>query len=71
LALAWVLAQGDHIIPIPGTKRRKYLTDNAGSVDVHLSTAHLQQIEAVLAMYPNTGNRYDEASWKLVDKDSV
>jgi len=68
LALAWVLAQGDNIIPIPGTKKRKNLTDNAGSVDVVLSPLHLQQVEELLAKYPNTGDRYDEASKQLVDK---
>jgi len=68
LALAWVLAQGDHIIPIPGTKKRKNLADNAGSVDVTLSAQHLQQLEDLLARYPNTGDRYDEASKKMVDK---
>ncbi len=68
LALAWVLAQGDHIIPIPGTKKRNKLTDNAGSVDVQLTQQHLQQIEELLAKYPNTGDRYDEASKQMVDK---
>lgn len=71
LALAWVLAQGDHIIPIPGTKKRKNLADNAGAVDVQLSAEHLQQVEDLLGRFPNTGNRYDEASWKMVDKDHV
>ncbi|WP_121810460.1 aldo/keto reductase [Mucilaginibacter kameinonensis] len=69
LALAWVLAQGDNIIPIPGTKRRKYLLDNAGSVDVKLTPADLQDIEAVLAKYPDTGDRYNEANYKFVDKN--
>jgi aryl-alcohol dehydrogenase-like predicted oxidoreductase len=69
LALAWVLAQGDNIIPIPGTKKRKNLKDNAGSVDVILSDNLLLQIEELLAKYPNTGDRYDEASKQLVDKD--
>jgi aryl-alcohol dehydrogenase-like predicted oxidoreductase len=68
LALAWVLAQGDHIIPIPGTKKQKNLADNAGSVDVQLSAENFQQIEDLLAKFPNTGDRYDEASWKMVDK---
>jgi aryl-alcohol dehydrogenase-like predicted oxidoreductase len=70
LALAWILAQGDHIIPIPGTKKRKNLADNAGAVDVQLSAVNLQQIEDLLAKFPNTGDRYDEASWKMVDKDN-
>jgi aryl-alcohol dehydrogenase-like predicted oxidoreductase len=69
LALAWILAQGDNIIPIPGTKRRKYLADNAGAVNVQLSAEHLQKIEDLLAQYPNIGDRYDEASWKMVDKE--
>jgi aryl-alcohol dehydrogenase-like predicted oxidoreductase len=71
LALAWVLAQGDHIIPIPGTKKRKNLADNAGAVEVELSAEHLQQVENLLARFPNVGERYDEASWKMVDKDKV
>ena len=71
LAIAWVLAQGDHIIPIPGTKKRKYLAENAGSVDVELSAERLQKIEDLLAKFPNVGNRYDEASWKMVDKSKA
>ncbi|MFA6335052.1 MAG: aldo/keto reductase [Bacteroidales bacterium] len=58
LALAWVLAQGSHIIPIPGTKRRKYLEDNAGAVDVNLTSSDIKAIEALLARFPNTGPRY-------------
>lgn len=68
LALAWVLAQGDNIIPIPGTKRRKYLEQNVGAVDVELTTADLQTLDSLLAQYPNTGNRYNEALMKMVDK---
>lgn len=68
LALAWVLAQSDNIIPIPGTKRRKYLEENAGAVDMQLDAADLNRIEALLIQYPNTGARYSEANNKLVDK---
>lgn len=68
LALAWVLAQGENIIPIPGSKRRKYLIDNAGAVDVNLSHADLQDIENLLAKYPNTGPRYPESMAKMVGK---
>src|SRR3954447_8406165 len=68
LAIAWVLTQGDNIIPIPGTKKRKNLRDNAGSVEVRLSQENLEQIDDLLARYPNTGSRYDEASWQMVDK---
>ncbi len=68
LAIAWVLAQGEYIIPIPGTKRRKYLLDNAGSVEVSLSPGDLQQIAAVIARYPNVGDRYNEANYKFLEK---
>jgi aryl-alcohol dehydrogenase-like predicted oxidoreductase len=69
LAIAWVLAQGEFIIPIPGTKRRKYLLDNAGSVEVSLSPEDLQQIAAVIARYPNIGDRYNEANYKFLEKN--
>lgn len=69
LALAWVLAQGDDIIPIPGTKRRTYLRENAGAVDVVLTPSDLTAIDAVIARYPNIGERYNETSNRLVNKD--
>lgn len=68
LAIAWVIAQGDNIIPIPGTKRRKYLEDNAGAVDVILSAADLASIETIVQMYPNIGPRYSERETKFVKK---
>lgn len=68
LALAWVLAQGEHIIPIPGTKKRKYLLDNAGAVDVVLTPHDLAEIETLLATYPNIGDRYNSSNYRLVDK---
>jgi len=69
LAIGWVLAQGDNIIPIPGTKKRKNLKDNAGSVDVTLTAEDAKKIETLLAKYPDTGDRYSEANWKFVDKN--
>lgn len=66
LALAWVLAQGDHIIPIPGTKKRKYLEENAGAVDIVLSATDLAAIDALVKRYPNIGNRYSDGAMKLV-----
>lgn len=69
LAIAWVLAQGDNIIPIPGTKKRKNLRDNAGSVDVTITVEDSQKIEVLLKKYPDTGDRYSEANWKFVDKN--
>jgi len=68
LALAWVLAQGDYIIPIPGTKRRKYLEDNVGALDIILTSEALMAIETLLARFPNIGPRYAENLAKLVGK---
>ncbi|WP_026326202.1 aldo/keto reductase [Sphingomonas sp. Mn802worker] len=58
LALAWVLAQGEDIVPIPGTKRRKYLDDNLGALDVTLSDADLKRIDEVLPPGAASGERY-------------
>jgi aryl-alcohol dehydrogenase-like predicted oxidoreductase len=67
LALAWVLAQGNDIIPIPGTKQRKYLIENAAAVDIKLSKTDLEKIEAVVNKFPDIGKRYSEGSLKLVN----
>lgn len=67
LALAWVLAQGEDIIPIPGTKKRKYLEENAVAVDIHLNPTDLVQMDDLLKQYPNVGARYAEGSMKLVN----
>jgi aryl-alcohol dehydrogenase-like predicted oxidoreductase len=68
LSLAWVLAQGSHIIPIPGTKHRKYLEENAGAAEIELSSADLEAIEALLKRFPNIGSRYTETFAKQLDK---
>lgn len=68
LALAWVIAQGDNIIPIPGTKRRTYLEDNAGAVDVSLTISDLEAIETIVKQYPNIGPRYNDRENKFVKK---
>jgi aryl-alcohol dehydrogenase-like predicted oxidoreductase len=65
LALAWVLAQGDDIVPIPGTKRRGYLEENAAAVDIELTPEDLAQIEAELPEV--AGERYDEAGMASVN----
>lgn len=67
LALAWVLAQGDDLIPIPGTKKRKYLEENAAAVDIELNDDDLNKIEDLLDKYPNVGQRYSDGSMKLVN----
>jgi aryl-alcohol dehydrogenase-like predicted oxidoreductase len=65
LALAWVLAQGGDLVPIPGTKRRTYLEQNAAAVDVELTDEDVARIEAELP--PVAGARYDEAGMAAVD----
>jgi aryl-alcohol dehydrogenase-like predicted oxidoreductase len=58
LALAWLLAQGDDIVPIPGTKRRKYLEENVGATEITLTPDELKQIEAVAPKGIAAGDRY-------------
>ena len=60
LALAWVLAQGDDIIPIPGTKRRSYLEQNAGAVEIQLTSKELKRIDEVAPRGIANGGRYPE-----------
>ncbi|MFC0183055.1 Predicted oxidoreductase [Pseudarcicella hirudinis] len=67
LAIAWVLAQGEDIIPIPGTKKRKYLEENAGAIDVKLNADDLAAIEELLIKYPVKGERYSEGALKMVN----
>lgn len=67
LALAWVLAQGDDIVPIPGTKRRSYLEDNVGAVDVSLSEADLAELAAAFPRGAAAGERYAEAGMQSVN----
>ncbi|HET6588240.1 MAG TPA: aldo/keto reductase [Oleiagrimonas sp.] len=67
LALAWVLAQDAHIVPIPGTKRIKYLDDNLGAVDVHLDDADLAAIDAVFPRDAVSGTRYNEEGMRLLN----
>ena len=69
LALAWILAQGDHIIPIPGTKKRKYLAENVAAADIKLTQDDLKEIENLLGKYPDTGPRYTEKYSKRVDRE--
>lgn len=66
LALAWVLAQGAHVVPIPGTKRAKYLDENLGAVEVHLGAADLATLDAVFPRDVAAGARYTEAMMGLL-----
>jgi len=68
LALAWVLAQGDYLIPIPGTKQRKYLEENVAALQVRLNADELQALESVFAANATAGLRYPEEVMKLLDR---
>ncbi len=67
LALAWVLNQGEDIIPIPGTKRIQYLEENIEATKIELSESDLKTIDSILKKYPDVGERYSEGSMKLVN----
>ena len=68
LALAWVLAQGNDIVPIPGTKRRKYVQENIGAIDVSLTSEDLERIEQAAPKDAFAGSRYPEAMMKLLNR---
>ncbi|HUE40526.1 MAG TPA: aldo/keto reductase [Chthoniobacterales bacterium] len=68
LALAWVLAQGQDFVPIPGTKRRKYLQENVSAIDVDLNSKDLERIEEVAPKEAFAGSRYPEAMMKLLNR---
>ncbi|MCU7494848.1 MAG: aldo/keto reductase [Ignavibacteria bacterium] len=67
LAIAWVLAQGKDIVPIPGTKRRKYLEENAAAADIRLTKNDFERIDQVMPKGAASGLRYPEATMKMVN----
>jgi aryl-alcohol dehydrogenase-like predicted oxidoreductase len=67
LALAWLLAQGKDIVPIPGTKQRRYLEQNVGALQVELSPSDLEAIEEVAPKGVAAGERYNQASMRTID----
>ncbi|MBZ5531537.1 MAG: aldo/keto reductase [Acidobacteriia bacterium] len=68
LALAWVLAQGDDVVPIPGTKRRKYLEQNLEAINIHLTPDDLARINAAAPKGVAAGQRYPEMAMATLDK---
>ncbi len=68
IALAWVLAQGQDIIPIPGTKRIKYLEENLAALSVELSRQELDELSATFAPGAVAGARYPESGMKSVNR---
>ena len=67
-ALAWVLAQGNDIVPIPGTKRRKYLEENIGALAIHLTPEELVEINAILPAGAAAGSRYSAPGMRTVNR---
>jgi aryl-alcohol dehydrogenase-like predicted oxidoreductase len=67
LALAWVLAQGEDVVPIPGTKRRTYLEENVGAADVHLSADDLARLDEIAPPGVAAGGRYVDAAYSYGD----
>jgi len=68
IALAWLLAKGDNIVPIPGTKRRGYLEENVGAADVRLSSAEVAELDQALAPEAIAGERYSAQIARYVDR---
>jgi len=68
LALAWLLAKGKDIVPIPGTKRVKYVEENAGAASVELTKADIEELESTFTRDAAAGDRYTESMGRLVDR---
>ncbi|HEU4904029.1 MAG TPA: aldo/keto reductase, partial [Flavisolibacter sp.] len=68
LALAWVLAQGDDIFPIPGTKHIRYLEENIGALDVQLTKKEREEIEAIAPKGAASGLRYPEVMMNSIGR---
>ena len=68
LALAWVLAQGDDIVPIPGTKRIRYLDENIGALDIGLSDEDLKRLDEILPPGAAAGDRYHAQGMATVNR---
>src|SRR5262249_6761733 len=71
LALAWLLAKGRDIVPIPGTKRSRYLEENAGAADVALTADDLAALEAAFPIGAAAGTRYPADSMRLLEAERV
>jgi len=68
MALAWALAKGEDLVPIPGTKRRKYLEENAAAADIKLTPGEMAELEAAVPQNEIAGDRYAAANMKAIDR---
>jgi aryl-alcohol dehydrogenase-like predicted oxidoreductase len=67
VAFAWVLASGEDITPIPGTKRRSYLEENAAAADIALTPGEKRELDALFPIGAAAGERYSEGMMRLID----
>jgi aryl-alcohol dehydrogenase-like predicted oxidoreductase len=68
IALSWVMAQGDDIVPIPGTRKIRYLEDNLGSIDLRLSSADINHLENLFTLEAISGDRYPSEGMKGISQ---
>ena len=68
MALAWLLAKGDDVVPIPGTKRRSYLEEDVAAADLKLGAAELERLDAALPAEAVAGPRYNERMMSYIDR---
>ena len=68
LSLAWLLGQGDDIVPIPGTKRRTYIEENVAAASIRLGVDEMTELDALFAPGAVSGDRYPADMMRLVDK---
>ncbi|HEX5234823.1 MAG TPA: aldo/keto reductase [Silvibacterium sp.] len=68
LALAWVMSKGEDVVPIPGTKRRRYLEENAAAAEIHLSPAEISELEMAIPAKEVAGERYAAPAMKAIDR---
>jgi aryl-alcohol dehydrogenase-like predicted oxidoreductase len=68
MALAWVLSKGEDVVPIPGTKRRKYLEENAAAAEIKLTPGEIAELEAAVPQNEIAGDRYAAANMKAIDR---
>jgi aryl-alcohol dehydrogenase-like predicted oxidoreductase len=68
LALAWLLTQGDDVVPIPGTKRTRFLRENVAAADIHLAPSVLAELDEAVPRGATAGARYPEASMRVVNR---
>lgn len=70
MVLAWVLAQGEDIVPIPGTKRRNYIEENAAAGEIELTAKEIAELEAAIPEDQIAGARYEDSNLRIIDRSA-